>query len=246
MPRSRRAIELGTSLHPSKIISLSKRHPKNSFVGVDPVVAKLEEELKSHKLDKKPTNLEIHQGRAEEFLERQPGDHFSHGYAHFLFQHVKYADRHKILTHMFRSLERGGRFVTVEERHYEAQLKEEMQRCGFRVHVRRITPEELLKLGSPNADMNAKNMIRFHQVAESIPFVIPRRQQPHYGGAKTRNEALYNDLRHNISVLRKKWEALEGKDASPEVRRAIERIIGDLTYNNQGKPFCVITATKPQ
>src|SRR3989338_1297303 len=119
--RIRRVGGLGEGGRLRKSIDLAITHPKINFVAVEKAEASRLSHFeylrkKGHKV--KPANLTIKTGiAAEKYLAGEPPNSFGHLYAHFLLQHMSFADRRKLFSEIWRTLSPASNFLTIEDIH---------------------------------------------------------------------------------------------------------------------------------
>ncbi|MBS3061250.1 MAG: class I SAM-dependent methyltransferase [Candidatus Diapherotrites archaeon] len=238
--RVRRVGELGTGLWPSKIVdfALNPRHSKTEFVGVDSLpkvdYGRL---LRERGAKEKPTNLTVlSKTDAVAYLLARPANYFSHVYAHFLLQHVGFEVRKKLHAELFRTLQPGARFTTVDEAHYGPQFRSELVAAGFVVKMKRLTPRELLGIGSENSKMNAQAKLDMAKNIRLLRLTLT---------AKSFQAALDHDKRVSIQAVRQKLLARKGNQ-TPEGRKAVERMLSDPDLMYSEKPFVRLIAMKPR
>ena len=239
---SRRVAELGAGLRARKIIKLAIAHPEIEFQSVDILPAAYWHYLKQRRLHTKPANVNI-RGKTDaiDFLQKQPDQSFFHIYSHFMLQHVNYQKRQKIFSELMRTLYPGGKFTTIEDLLFEKQLVLELEEAGFKVSVRRLTPEQLLNLGSDNSDMNARHSIRIR-----AEFISELERVPLQFKAEAAERGLSAALKACRNHVRQKLLKIEGGKSSKEARVAIDRIVSSVSdiLGNTRPPFVLIYAKK--
>ncbi|VVB75115.1 Uncharacterised protein [uncultured archaeon] len=251
--RSLNIVGLGEGLRGKKAVDLALKHPKHIFVGVDShPLSEYGRYLKSRGVKEKPRNLTIKNSTgAFEYLASQKEASVDHAYAHFLFQHVSYAERQKIYSQLMRTMRPGTRFVTIEEANYITQLPLELRNTGFIVSVKRIGAEELLKLDTDNGEMNAKHHLTVQKNRRALQSLFQNAAPSTLAQLKLMGMAtsLEGTMKFDMETFRRtigeKWAMIEGRTPSKDARRAVERILRDVNHVYTDTPWVVITARKP-
>lgn len=245
---------LGEGRRARKAVDLALTHPEAEVTSIDSQKKSIYGRYLLERGERqKPAGLAVLANTdALKFLRSRKRESLDHLYAHFLLQHLSFAQRRALLSEALRVLRKGARLAVVEEMHYASQLGIEMQKAGFRVFQKRMSARELLKLGTDNADMNAAtNLERQRMMAQfaMLPKGMLERLQPKVAkGKKARNveELKQIDTQEVREIIRQRIEAREGKKPSPEVRQAIGRILGAVGERYSEKPFVVLWARKPR
>ncbi len=225
-----------------KIVELARgvRHLNVEFLGVDlePVGRYADAEKRFS-----AKNLRVERGKdAEQFLREQPPESFDHLYAHFLLQHVPYSRRQSLYGQIMRSLKPSAHFATVENIHFLRQLSNELESKGFEVHSRQLSSEELLQLGSDNAQHNAEHALALLGMLADLPEnPTPAARAT---GIPSRGEAIRTDLKVTRKKIGARLEKLEGSKKSREARVAIDRVLKDVEKFYSQQPFAIIFARK--
>lgn len=246
--RTRRVGELGAGIHARKIVSLSLRHPNHLFEGVDLYpksgYARTLREKKQHT---KPANLDLRPGTdALEFLRKKPKNHYSHMYAHFVLQKFPYRKRHELIHEIARTMEPGSRLKLVEEYHFAEEFRKELLQAGFQVHVKSITPQELLKLDTYNATENATDQLKMRAIYDSLPEQLPA-DIAKKTGVKTKAQLQELHRRQMVEIVGKDLFSREPGAFDTEANASLQRIARVAHYRwDMEKPFVVITCKKPR
>ncbi len=254
MQRIRRVAGLGEGKRLRKSIDLALRHPATDFVAVEKAHA---DELthfsylKERGAKLKPNNLTIRAGiTAEKYLTGEKANSFDHLYAHFLGQHLSFAARQELFRQAWRTLKPGTRFAIIDAWAYEKPFMMELRNAGFSVNAKKITAEELLKLGTDNADINAIKAINAREMFEILK-TMPTAQLTNLIAHATEGKGttIKDMKRLNQQEVRDIHTAFftkyngpnpsqEAKNANKLVTRTVR---GEAHFK---KPFVVITATK--
>lgn len=254
-------VGLGDGLRARKTVDLALRHPEHNFTAVDlhPVSQpfainpnkhpQFGAYLKGKGLREKPSNVTAKFGvSALDYLASQRATMIDHAYGHFLLQHLSYADRQKVYVELLRTLKPGASFAIIEDVLYSTQLPLELRNAGFRVHVRRITPDELQKINTDSADFNVAHIKNLHSLVKDLSHYSPKllakiaREQGIH--PPTMEGIIENDMNKTREKLRHKFEVKDGRTPSHDARMAHERILNDAKLVYTEKPFVVITARK--
>jgi len=252
----RRIAGLGEGKRLRKAVDLSLRHPSVEVVAVEKAKAGELlhfEYLRERKAKVKPSNLTIRAGiAAEEYLAREKANSFDHLYAHFLTQHLAHAKRAALFREVWRTLKPGTKFVVIEAWAYDKTLQMELRNAGFGVSAKRITAEELLKLGADNADNNTRSSIETRDTIELLRTMpknaaaniisrITKGKASTIEGLKKINE---QEVRELHTGLFNKYNRLKPSEEAKNSNKLVTRAIrGDSYFTT---PFVVITATKPK
>jgi hypothetical protein len=241
-----RVLEIGVGESARKLVDLSLKpsHAAVEFVGVDARHVRYGKYLREKGLSLKPKNLQVRsRANAIPFLREQPDESFSHMYAHFTLEHIDYAGRQTLFHHVMRTLKPNATFAIVEDAPHSRQLKSELEKAGFVVHARRISSQELLRLGSEHSQLNVLEHIRAMQLFNFLPEKAPKWLKG-LRGPKTRKEFEDSMVKWYRDVLRKKLMAILGNN-SLEGQKAVQQILLDIPLYWSQKPFVVIRAKKP-
>ncbi len=177
---------------------------------------------------------------------------FDHLYAHFLTQHLAVSTRKELFKQAWRTLKPGNKFVIIEARAYEKPLEMELRNAGFGVSKRRITAEELLKLGADNADMNAVRSAEARDLLEMLSTMPPLQvatllAQTTGGKAATAADMKRINQQEVRDMHTARFNKYNGPKPSQEAmdthKLVIRAIRGEAHYK---QPFVVITAAKPR
>lgn len=252
MKGTRTVVGLGEGPRARKAIDLALKHKKTNFIAVEKLKA---DKLTHFKYLKEkghigvPANLTIKSGTgAGKFLSSQKANSFNHVYSHFLLQHVSFSERKQIFAELMRTLKPGARFSTIEDGHYGKAFPLELQRAGFKVTTKMISPEELLRIGTDNADMNArvsmerKEFLEFLKTLHPQDFANMSSQLPK--SPKSPEDLKRIDIEKVRKILENKWKGIDGKDMGAEARESMRLALRDLRGRYGEKPFVVITAAK--
>ena len=255
MGRIRRIAGIGEGGYLKKAIDLSLRHKNVEVVAV--------ERLPSHNIDPHhylrekghasvPHNLIIHAGIAgEKYLAKQKSASFDHLYAHFTTQHMRYADRMELFKQVWRTLKPGTKFVIIEAGAFEKELQLELQRSGFGVKTKQISPEELEKLGTSSSEANAKSARQSRDLIRLLEG-LPRQQRRallrkiNNGRFKSIEELKRintQEVRELFTELYKRYETNPSSREAQNAHKVVMRTIKNLSYET---PITIITATKPK
>jgi SAM-dependent methyltransferase len=254
--RIKRIGGLGEGKRLRKAVDLSLRHKSVEVVAVEKAdlnqLAHFDY-LREKGQRTKPANLTVKAGiAAEKYLAGEKPNSFDHLYAHFLTQHLAFAKRRELFAQVWRTLKPGTRFVVMDAWAYEKPLAMELRNAGFRVSTKRLTPEEVMRLGADNVDINASRSIETREIMELLQR-MPAQQAMNIISHATKGKGVtVSDMKRiNQQEVREQHDAQfrkyngpnppqEALDANKMVMRAIR---GEEHYKT---PFVIITATKPR
>ena len=249
---TRTVVGLGEGLRARKAIDLALKHKKTNFIAVEKLKAS---ELSHFKYLKDrgqrmmPSNLTIKTGTgAGKFLSAQKANSLDHVYSHFLLQHVAFAERKQIFGELMRAMKPGARFSTVEDGHYGKAFPLELQRAGFKVTTKRLSPEEVARMGTDNADMNARAPVERKEFIEFLKTLSPQEfanvtmqtgKRP-----KSPEDLKRIDIEEVRGILKTKWRAIDGAKAEQGAKDSLRLALRDMRGRYDERPFVRITATK--
>lgn len=232
-----RVLCIGDGVKAKKAVELALRHPRIHFTAVDKNAKDTHRRyLRNLGQKDEPPNLTVKpRTDAVEFLKSKKPGYYGHIYGHFVLSVMRYPERDRLYRQMKRVLESGARFVAVDHASFLRQLRLELGKHGFEVSTRRVTPKELLRLGTDWAEEHASTVIGLRERLESTRYISwlyklnVRRCSEHFRDG-----------------ARDQYSRLEGDGATKEAMEAAERIVKDSPKDFSKKPFVVITAKKPR
>ncbi|MFA6269224.1 MAG: class I SAM-dependent methyltransferase [archaeon] len=157
-----------------KAVDLAIRHPHAEVTAVDILPTRYAKYLKQLRLNGKPRNLRVvSRTDSGEYLEREKANSIHHQYTHFAPSSMKYYERQKFFAQLFRTTVPGGKVSLVETGGIGVILAKELKKVGFRVSLAYLSPEQVKKIGSPDAEEFTGHAKRLEKLAEGIdPKVI--------------------------------------------------------------------------
>lgn len=234
--RPRRIAELATGESPKKLLGLAQKHSLSSFVGVDKVYVfkrLLEADLRA-KGREFPKNLELHgQQDAVEFLRRIERDHFSHVYSHFFLSDVPRRHRLHLFTQLFRTLQPGAKYRTIEFFTLGKEYLSELTAIGFEVGLKFITAKEVRKIGTPASELHGVTQDQLLEAIRRHPTKRQSREMAQSYREMIRGFLLSNEKHPSIGTFR-------------SIERVLSAIPNEFTPEMFQRPFVIITAKKPR
>lgn len=226
MSRERRVLEIGFG-DGQRLFRLSSRGRMNKlqFLGVDKeVAAPARGQLYS--------NLRLEQDDAVDFVSRQQPDSHYHVYSLFTLKYIPYRERPKFFYHLKRILEPGRHFVAVEDSEFAPQMREELEKAGFKVTVENLSAMQLEKLDSAHALNRATTMRKFEQILSSLTA----------SEASVKRRSATKGFVTRVEDLIKR---VEGDRPDEKTRKMIKRVLRDARGLPPEKMVSLIRAFKP-
>ncbi|HLC93345.1 MAG TPA: class I SAM-dependent methyltransferase [archaeon] len=235
MPRQiKRVAGLGEGPILKKAVDLALRHPDVNFFANDLRVhnkSALGEYLHGQGHFEIPPNLKIATGlEAQHILRAEKPNSFDHIYAHFLLQHVPRPQRVELYQQILRTLRPGATFKTVEEEGYGKLISIELAQHGFGVTTKAMASAEVKRLGTPQAEKNAKTLDEF----------MHRRDELKQSDGSQASESFRRELFDYLKEVKLKERAeqnLETHDGLLLLNRYEQ-------FDTKNQPFVLITARK--
>jgi len=255
MRRINKVLEVGCGIGAQKAIATAIKHPGVEIHAVERIAGN-EHEIFLKRFGKMNLpNLKIKKGQSamtylRNIQEKEKRPIFDHAYAHWVLSVMNRQSRLDLFREVMKNIKPGAKWAIVDEGFIEEQVANELRETGFRVSVRRISLDELIK----NPPLNIE------EVSRSDPMRLMRIGSgtlANYGNIKrfiqdyellkrTKGEgAALKLIKTDRQVTRKRLEGYAqgkpfGKDADA-IRRMVMRRGSDLQ-----RPFVVMTATKPR
>jgi phospholipid N-methyltransferase len=254
MPRIKRVLEIGSGIGAQKAIATALDHPKVSVTAVE-LMPGNEHEVLLRRFGTARKNLRVERGKSviSHLLttwkkEKQPV--YDHAYAHWVLSNMPRQVRLNLFRELIKNLRPGAKWAIVDEGFIEAQIPEELTKAGFRVTVKRLGLNELIKDPPLNLEeVIANNPLRLMRIGSGT--------LANYGNmrrflaelellkrTKGEGEAL-KLLKTDRKLLRRRLESNEPRPPQGEDAEAIRKMVRRRGSDLQ-KPFVVITATKPR
>jgi len=204
--------------------AIRQKHSNISFNAVD--IAEIRQDpLLRHLLFKIPHNLAIHQKtNSAVYLRTKADSSIHHQWSHFSSSAMPMYTRRNFYHEAFRTLVPGGKLVVIDGAMCEKEFVNELQKVGFKVTSKRMSLQEIQKLGTEEALNTVVNISGILQNNETIP-------------------------KAKMKQIKQGWINLQLTKESkqtPEVVAQIERMADNVEKNLSDKPCTRIIATKPR
>lgn len=226
--KTRKMIGHGDGILAKKAVDIALRHKNVEVTSTEAIKSKYGQYLKMLGLKEKPANLNVKgKTNSAKYLKTLRENSIDHQWAHFSSTSMSYYVRRAFFEEVFRTLKPGRNLTIIDSGMAGQEICNELKRAGFKVSMRRLSPEEILKLKTPDAINFArrteiditKNLFAYNG---KIPKQVLRELQEGWIKLKTSTEPKIN----------------------PEVLASIRRVAQQMQKSMSEKPFAKIVAVK--